>query len=169
MMGGQMHAFLLTPVSAPVQISALPTNMTVGPGATVQMNVAMSTGDALRYQWMFNGTNLPGQTNATLMLAAMQPMMAGEYNVAVSNPVGMVANPSVGVAMLMMQRSAGSAPSLTLYGPMNGHYRIDRAPSLGPTPAWSMMTNFSLATNPYQVMVTPGSVPMQFYRAVPLP
>ena len=118
---------------------------------------------------MFHGTNLPGQTNATLMLAAMQPMMAGEYNVAVSNPVAMVANPSGDVAMLMMQRSAGSAPSLTLYSPMNGHYRIDRAPSLRPTPAWSMTTNFPLATNPYQVMLTRGSVPMQFYRAVPLP
>jgi len=71
--------------------------------------------------------------------------------------------------MLMMQKSTGSAPSLTLYGPMNGHYRIDSAPSLGPTPAWSMMTNFALTTNPYQVMVKPGSVPMQFYRVVPLP
>ncbi len=170
LMGGQMHAFLLTPVSAPVQISALPTNMTVGPGATVAMSMTMSTGDPLRYQWMFNGTNLPGETNAPLTLSAMQPMMAGEYNVVVSNPVGMVANPSAGVAMLMMGlMTPGSAPGLTLYGPMNGHYRIDHTPSLGASPMWTAMTNFALATNPFKVEVTPGSGAMQFYRAVPMP
>ncbi len=170
MMGGQTHAFLLTPVSAPVQTSAMPTNLVLGPGATGQMGVGMSTGDPLRYQWMFNGTNLPGQTNATLMLSAMQSMMAGEYNVVVSNPAGMVGNLSASVALLMMQTMmSGSAPALTLYGPMNGHYRIDQTPSLGPTPTWSMMTNLSILTNPYQVPLTPGSGPMQFYRAVPMP
>ncbi len=170
MMGGQTHAFLLTPVSAPVQISAMPTNLVLGPGATLPMGVGMSTSDPLRYQWMFNGTNLPGQTNATLMLSAMQSMMAGEYNVVVSNPVGMVGNLSASVALLMMQTMmSGSAPGLTLYGPMNGHYRIDQTPSLGPTAIWTMMTNLSLATNPYPVTLAPGSGPMRFYRAVPMP
>lgn len=169
MTGGQMHAFLLTPVSAPVQISAMPTNQVLGPGAMMSMNAAMSTGDPLRYQWMFNGTNLPGETNATLMLSAMQPMMAGEYNVVVSNPTGVVADLRAGVGMLMMQRVSGSDPNLALYGPKNGHYRIDHTPSLDPTSMWSTMTNFSLATNPHQIPVTPDSGPMQFYRAVPEP
>lgn len=75
-----------------------------------------------------------------------------------------------GVALMMMQTiMSGSAPGLTLYGPMNGHYRIDQTPSLGPTPTWSMMTNLSIMTNPYQATLTPGSGPMQFYRAVPMP
>ncbi len=169
MMGNQTHAFLLTPVSAPVQISAIPMNMTIGPGASVQMNVTMSTGDALRYQWMFNGTNMPGQTNATLMLSTMEPMMAGDYNVVVSNPDGMVADMHAGVAMLMMQRPSGSGPSLTLYGPMNGHYRIDQTPSLGSVTSWSAMTNLSVTTNPCQVVIGPDSGSMHFYRAVPTP
>ena len=168
MMGNQTHAFLLTPVSAPVQISAIPMNMTIGPGASVQMNVTMSTGDALRYRWMFNGTNMPGQTNATLMLSAMQPMMAGDYNVVVSNPNGMVADMHAGVAMLMMQKPSGSEPSLILYGPMNGHYRIDQTPTLGPA-TWSTMTNLSLTTNPGQVAIGPGGGSMHFFRAVPTP
>lgn len=169
MMSGQTHAFLLTPVSAPVQISAVPTNMMPGPGATVQMNVAMNTGDALRYQWMFNGTNMPGQTNATLMLSDMRPMMAGEYNVVVSNPSGMVADLRAGMAMLLMQQPSDSGPNLTLYGPMNGHYRIDQTPNLGPAASWSTMTNLSLTTNSCQIMIAPGGSPAQFYRAAPTP
>ncbi|HZL43464.1 MAG TPA: hypothetical protein VFD66_09315 [Verrucomicrobiae bacterium] len=169
MMGSQMHAFLLTPVSAPVQISAMPTNMILGPGANIQMNVAMITGDTLRYQWMFNGTNMPGQTNATLVLSAMQPMMAGQYNIVVSNPIGMVADLRAGVAMLMMQKPSGSGLSLTLYGPLNGKYRIDQTASLGPATSWSMMTNLSLTTNPCQVTIKTGNSPMQFYRATPTP
>ena len=169
MTGGQMHAFLLTPVSAPVQMDVMPTNQVLGPGATMSMNVAMSTGDPLRYQWMFNGTNLSGETNATLMLSAMQPMMAGQYQVVVSNPAGMVANLRAGVGMLMMQQVSGSGPNLMLYGPQAGHYRIDHTPTLGPTSMWSTMTNFSLATNSLQIPVTPDGGPMQFYRAVPEP
>ncbi|MBU6402536.1 MAG: hypothetical protein KGS61_19630, partial [Verrucomicrobia bacterium] len=130
---------------------------------------AMSTGDALHYQWRFNGTNLPGQTNAAFMLSAMQPMMAGEYSVIVSNLVGVVANPRTGVAMLTMQMQSGGGPHLTLYGPMNGHYRIDQTPSLGPTASWSTLTNFSLTTNPYQAMIGTGSGPTHFYRAASTP
>ncbi len=168
LMDGQMHAFLLTPVSAPVQISVAPTNLMLGAGATVPMNVAMSTGDTLRYQWMLNGRDLPGQTNATLMLSAMQPAMTGEYNVVVSNPSGMVADLHAGVAMLTIQRPAGATPSLMLYGPMNGHYRVDQTTVLGDGGTWSTMTNFSLATNMFQVMINNHSA-MQFFRAVPLP
>ncbi len=169
MTGGQIHAVLLTPVSAPVQISAMPTNQVLGPGAMLSMNAAMSTGDPLRYQWMFNGTNLPGETNATLMLSAMQPMMAGEYRVVVSNPVGVVADQHAGVGMLMMQQMSGVGPHLALFGPMHGHYRIDHTPLLDPSSMWSTMTNISLATNPHQIPVTPADGPMQFYRAVPAP
>lgn len=169
MSGGQMHAFLLTPVSAPVQTDAMPTNQVLGPGAMMSMSVAMNTGDPLHYQWMFNGTNLPGETNATLMLSAMQPRMAGEYSVVVSNPAGVVANLRAGVGLLMMQQVSGSGPNLMLYGPQDGHYRFDHTPSLGSTSRWSTMTNFSLGTNPHQIPVTPDSGPMQFYRAVPEP
>ncbi len=169
MIGGMLHAFLLTPVSAPVQISAMPTNMVLADGGTLRMNVAMSTGDALQYQWMRNGTNLPGQTNASLSLLHMQPTMTGQYSVVVRNPVGMVADLSAGVAMLMMQPPAGSGPTLMLYGPLNAHYRIDQAPSLGPAPSWTTMTNLSLSTNAFSVILSPGGGVMHFYRAVPVP
>ena len=169
MMGNQTHAFLLTPVSAPVQISATPTNMILGPGATMQMNVTMTTGDALHYQWMLNGTNMPGQTNAALVLSNMQPTMAGDYSVVVSNPSGMVGDFHAGMAMLTMQRPSGSGPTLTLYGPMNGHYRIDQTSTLGMGSSWSTMTNFSLGTNICQITIQPGNSPAQFYRAVSTP
>ena len=43
------------------------------------------TGSALAYQWLFYGTNIPGATNATLLIANAQLTNAGVYAVVVSN------------------------------------------------------------------------------------
>lgn len=42
----------------------------------------------LRYQWMFDGRELPGETNALLALDNARPDQAGTYSVRVSNPLG---------------------------------------------------------------------------------
>jgi hypothetical protein len=42
----------------------------------------------LRYQWVFNGTNLPGMTNATLTLGNLQYPQAGPYAVQITNSYG---------------------------------------------------------------------------------
>jgi hypothetical protein len=44
----------------------------------------------LSYQWRFNGAELPGATNATLVLTDTSPTLAGLYSVAVSNRFGTV-------------------------------------------------------------------------------
>jgi hypothetical protein len=50
---------------------------------------ATATGTApLRYQWIFQGANLPGQTNASLSVANFQPGNVGVYNLIVYNSGG---------------------------------------------------------------------------------
>ena len=44
----------------------------------------------MSYQWCFNGTNIPGATNASLILPNVQTNQAGPYNVIVSNMLGTV-------------------------------------------------------------------------------
>ena len=50
---------------------------------------ATAAGDPpIAFQWLFNGTNLPGATNATLSLNAVTTNQAGVYRVIVSNAFG---------------------------------------------------------------------------------
>jgi uncharacterized membrane protein YdfJ with MMPL/SSD domain len=50
---------------------------------------AKATGSGpIAFQWQFDGTNLPGATNATLILSNITPAQAGKYSVVVSNSFG---------------------------------------------------------------------------------
>jgi hypothetical protein len=53
---------------------------------SVRLAVVASTKDSLAYQWRFNGKNIPGATDATLVLTNAQPGQSGEYSVVVFNP-----------------------------------------------------------------------------------
>ncbi len=55
-------------------------------GTTVVLSVAATAGaPSLSYQWQFQGTNLPGQTQATLTLQNVSLAQMGNYTVVVSN------------------------------------------------------------------------------------
>ena len=55
-------------------------------GVTVVLSVAAnSSAPSLSYQWQFQGTNLPGQTQATLTLQNVSMAQVGNYTVVVSN------------------------------------------------------------------------------------
>ncbi len=59
-------------------------------GASATFTIT-ATGDApLLYQWRRDGVELPGQTNRTLRIAAMQPADEGGYDVVVSHASGSV-------------------------------------------------------------------------------
>jgi hypothetical protein len=69
-------------------ITASPTNTTVYPGNTATYTVS-ATG-ATGYQWLFNGTNIVGATNATFQVANAQSTNCGYYMVLVQNVTGVV-------------------------------------------------------------------------------
>lgn len=49
----------------------------------------------ITYQWQFGGVNLPGQTNATLILTNASLLEAGEYRVLACNVAGCTSSPPV--------------------------------------------------------------------------
>ena len=53
-------------------------------------SVVASGTDPLRYQWRFNGDNIPDGTNAILTLLNVQPAHSGEYQVLILNSAGSV-------------------------------------------------------------------------------
>jgi hypothetical protein len=76
------------PVAIAPVITNQPTSQTVAVGANVNFSVGVTGTTPLSYLWKFNGTNLNGQTNASLILSNVQLSAAGNYSVFVSNSVG---------------------------------------------------------------------------------
>ncbi len=75
------------------------------PGGDATFGVTASGYPVLAYQWSRNGVALAGATNATLVLANVQPAAVGSYAVQIANGVGSVR--SAGAALEI--RQAGNA------------------------------------------------------------
>ncbi len=67
-----------------------PANQTAPRFGNATFAVQSSGAPPLRYQWRWQGTNLPGATNATLTLSGLQFNQAGAYSVVVFNEAGSV-------------------------------------------------------------------------------
>jgi autotransporter-associated beta strand protein/YVTN family beta-propeller protein len=77
------------PGSAPV-ITTQPGNISVSTGSTATFTVNAGGQGTLTYQWKLNGTNLIGQTNATLSIPSVTAADQGIYTVLVNNGSGAV-------------------------------------------------------------------------------
>jgi hypothetical protein len=77
-------------VGLPPTIVIQPTNQTVMSGDTAVLSVTASGSNPLSYQWRFNGTNLAGATNTTLILTNVQFSQSGNYAVLVTNAFGSI-------------------------------------------------------------------------------
>lgn len=80
-----------TPVASPAASVPLGTNLT--------LSVALGGTPPFQYQWQFNGANLPGATNATLVLASPQVTDSGNYAVRVANALGTNQSPALTVSI----------------------------------------------------------------------
>jgi pectin methylesterase-like acyl-CoA thioesterase len=75
------------PAMAPV-ITAQPADQAVVPGDSVTFSVGALGIPEPSYQWKFNGTDIPGATNATFTIAGFAPSDAGTYAVLAANSSG---------------------------------------------------------------------------------
>ncbi|MGA2241282.1 MAG: LamG-like jellyroll fold domain-containing protein [Verrucomicrobiota bacterium] len=82
------------PLGAPIIISQ-PTNQTVTVGGTATFNVTTRGTWPMSYQWSFNGTNIVGATNTSLILTNVQFNQAGNYTVLVTNLYGSILSSNV--------------------------------------------------------------------------
>ena len=77
-------------VLAPPFITSQPQSRVITNGTTATLSVAATGAAPIRFQWRRNGSELPGATNATLVLPNAQTADAGSYVVHVFNAVGAV-------------------------------------------------------------------------------
>src|SRR5690606_14591496 len=61
------------------RLTAQPSVVSAKPGTNVVLTATATNASSPTYQWQFNGANLPGATNASLDLGALQPAAAGLY------------------------------------------------------------------------------------------
>ncbi|MCI0745816.1 MAG: lamin tail domain-containing protein [Verrucomicrobia subdivision 3 bacterium] len=75
---------------ATLSIQAPPRSFIIRPGTNLTFMVtAIGTGP-LRYQWRFNGANIPGATAASYSITNVQPTHEGEYTAVVSDDSGSI-------------------------------------------------------------------------------
>jgi hypothetical protein len=68
----------------------IPPDSQAAPSTNATFRVLATSGSAIQYQWRFNGSNLPGATNATLTISNVQAGDWGEYTVAITDDVATV-------------------------------------------------------------------------------
>ena len=71
-----------------------------GLGTCASFEVVAQGTKPLSYQWLFNGSPLPGQTSESLWLSGLDATMAGQYSVVVSNPLGTTNSASATLSLL---------------------------------------------------------------------
>ncbi len=79
-------------VNLPPWITSQPSDQTVIQGSNVTFSVAATGSAPVTYQWRFNGTDMTGQTDATLILNNVQGSQSGTYAVQVTHACGSTAS-----------------------------------------------------------------------------
>jgi hypothetical protein len=74
-------------VLIPPSITLQPQTQLVNPGASVTFTVAATGVGTLRYQWQFNGVDIPGATSATFTTNNVQLANEGDYRALVSDDI----------------------------------------------------------------------------------
>ena len=86
--GSMTSSPAIVSIFLPASIAVPPGNLTVTAGQNASFNVVAGGASPLSYQWSFAGTNLVGETNATLTLTNARMAQAGSYTVIVTNSAG---------------------------------------------------------------------------------
>jgi alpha-tubulin suppressor-like RCC1 family protein len=133
----------------PPGILIQPTNQTVIAGSNTTFNVTANGTPLLNYQWSFNGTNLDGATNTSLMLTNIQVAQGGDYAVAVSNAYGSITSSNAVLTVVTLSPTILIQPTnQTVVAGSNTTFNV----TVGGTPPfdyqWSFNgTNLDGATN----------------------
>ena len=146
------------------QITAKPQSQLVVLGQNVTLSVAVSGTPPFSYQWLRNGTPIPGATASTLALNPVTAATLGAYSVTVTNACGKVEGTSADVLV-----QPEYLPVLTDVSLADGWFRFMVETKLGfnyvveyknnlNDPAWTTLTN------------TPGiGAPSFIYDSAPPP
>jgi uncharacterized delta-60 repeat protein len=98
-------------LSAPVMAA-----QAVNTGASVTLSVSATGTPAPTYQWRLDGNPIPGATNAAYVITGATAAHAGDYTVAITNPVGSVTAGPIRVDVLARDLVAASTRALVPAG-----------------------------------------------------
>lgn len=165
--GSGFNGFAVVSYGPPV-ITSPSVDRFVPAGRTAYVRVTAVGARPLRYQWRFNGDDLPGATNQLLALTNIQFSQAGTYSVVVSNSLGLATNDDISVKVIPMMFDLLATNSLTFAGgtasfkaasggagPFSYQWRFNGASIDGATNSLLIMTNLSLSDSGlYSVIVS---------------
>ena len=92
-------------LAGPPVATSQPKSQAVAAGATVQFAVIAVAVPAPTYQWYVNGSAFSGATSSTLSIANVRNSDAGDYSVAITNPLGSITSEKATLTI-----TAASAP-----------------------------------------------------------
>ncbi len=109
----------------PPVVTAHPASRVGVVGGTTSFAMAATGTGPLRYQWRFNGANLDGETNDTLVLTGLQLADAGTYQAVVYNGAG--STDSSNATLVVRSSATFSRP------PADVQVRVQPDPAAAPT------------------------------------
>ena len=136
-----------------------PRSIIDAPGATLTLAAAIEGKQHLRYQWLRNGTNIPGAFSPTLTLGRADGTKIGEYQVRATGFTGEVESQKVHASLFSITTNR----TLLIQGAPGNMYRIESTDRLGNSTAWTEMTNIVLSGSAATVPVSASS--SKFFRA----
>ena len=160
-------------------ITSQPTNETVNANQPASFTVAATGVPDPAYQWLKNGTNLNGQTGATLTIPNATGFDIGSYAVIVSNGSGSVTSsvvtlnvipPASGPTLLTPTVQNDGSVQFTISGQPGSagfSYRVWTTTNLASTPitnTWTLLTNDVFQSTPTTFTdATATGLPQRFY------
>ena len=158
-------------VGTPPAITAQPASRTAALGGTATLNVAAIGFPSPRYQWMFEGANIPGATNSILSLNGIAPEHFGHYTVRVTNAINALLSTTAHLLLetplrFTTQRALSNGFHLTLSGPAGTNYAIEWTTNLLD---WTPLTTNRTQTGLFEYLDTRTGNACQIYRARPVP
>jgi alpha-tubulin suppressor-like RCC1 family protein len=158
-------------------ITLQPVGQTVSMGAQVVLKVAASGPSPISYQWLKDGTNLPGATSTNLVLTKATRRTSGTYAAAASNPGGSALSSNASVYVRVPERltspSISSGGSFMLFSGdadggtlLPGDLAAFQAAASTNLEAWTPLTNSLSITNGLLLLVDPEATNYErrFYR-----
>jgi len=106
-LGSVRSANATVTVNPRIRIVQQPTGTNVALQASIRLTVQASGAIPLTYQWFRNDFALPGQTNATLLIASATLTDAGEYRAEIESSSEVISSEIVEVTVSLDQSQAG--------------------------------------------------------------
>ena len=153
-------------IVAPLIITLHPVYQVVNPGTNVTFSTLATGSGTVRYQWLFNGSPIPGETNAVLSLSNVNLGLEGEYRCQMmddvvtgfSNPARLVVRvlPTILIRPVGATNATGS--SMSFYIECSGSVPMGFEWRQGTIPRTNMvlLTTNATFTIPFALPATSG-------------